>query len=446
MNTTPQRLLVVDDNPAIHDDIRKTLCRSAASESASDSELGAAELALFGEEPAAPAPRAAEAAPQEGLQIDSAYQGAEGLELVRAARIEGRPFPMAFVDVRMPPGWDGIETAERIFEEDEDIQVVLCTAYSDYSIGDIVKRFGPTDRLLILKKPFDIAEVTLLSRTLSEKWRLGREARRTIATQGDKIFDLERLLTMVEQSQISLRVQHENLEDRSRTLSDELRERTAEVMETRQAAIYTLAQITESRDPETGEHLLRMREVAQLIASRLAESGPYKSQVDEEFLGEFYCSTPLHDIGKVGVPDSVLLKPGKLTTEEFQVMKRHTLIGAQALEGAIEATPHGKFLAMAADIARAHHEWFDGSGYPLGLAGEAIPLAARIAAVADVFDAVTSKRVYKDAMSVEAGRQTIIEGSGKQFDPVVVEAFLEVFDGVCAVRDRSDETALATPV
>ncbi len=222
-------------------------------------------------------------------------------------------------------------------------------------------------------------------------------------------------------------------------LSHKLQEQAVAILGTRQVAVFALAQLAESRDPETGEHLRRMREYSQRLAEYLAEQGPYTDQIDHEFLENLFQSSPLHDIGKVGIPDSILLKPGRLTRSEFEIMKRHTLIGALALERAAHHCAYGDFLRMAADVARCHHEHFDGNGYPCGLEGENIPLAARIVSVADVFDALSSARVYKDAMSPAEAKAIITDGSGTQFDPVVVSAFLACYDEFVKTRESIND-------
>jgi putative two-component system response regulator len=195
--------------------------------------------------------------------------------------------------------------------------------------------------------------------------------------------------------------------------------------------VFALAQLADSRDPETGEHLYRMRYYAQTIATQLSRHGPYREQVDETFLAHLYRSSPLHDIGKVGVPDAILLKPGSLTPEEFEVIKKHVLIGGETLERARDYVGPGTFMDIAAQIARYHHERFDGSGYCEGLRGTEIPLAARIVAVADAFDALSSPRVYKAAMPMEKARDLIFKDAGTHFDPVIVEAFGDCFDELC---------------
>jgi putative two-component system response regulator len=201
------------------------------------------------------------------------------------------------------------------------------------------------------------------------------------------------------------------------------------------------------RDTETGEHLFRVRWYAQLLADELGRAGPYRRYIDNDFRDHLYRASPLHDVGKVAIDDAILRKPGPLTKEEFESMKRHTVIGAEMLRNAARKLPNAKYLQMAVEIARHHHERFDGSGYPDGLAGTAIPLAARILAVADVFDALTSKRVYKKAVSMFEAARILFEESGQHFDPVIVDAFKSClgefhesytrFSAQCAMYDGS---------
>lgn len=195
-------------------------------------------------------------------------------------------------------------------------------------------------------------------------------------------------------------------------------------LETRDVTIFALARLAESRDPETGAHLERVRSYCRVLAAHLMTLPKFVDQIDSEYLRLIYRTSPLHDIGKVGIPDSVLLKPGQLNDREFAIMKSHTELGAETLAAALAEFPQARFLEMARDIAATHHERFDGSGYPRGLVGEAIPLAGRIVALADVYDALTSKRVYKPAHSHEVSRSIILEGRGSHFDPDIVDAFL----------------------
>ncbi len=189
-------------------------------------------------------------------------------------------------------------------------------------------------------------------------------------------------------------------------------------------AVAGLAKLAESRDMDTGDHLLRMARYASLIAEELRREGPYQERVNSDLVRDIFRFAPMHDIGKVGIPDSILLKPGKLGSDEWHEMRRHPIIGGEVLrrcEMQMNAVGHSMF-KVAIEIAECHHEQFDGSGYPSGLSGEAIPLSARIVTVADVFDALTSKRPYKEAWSVDQALNLFREEAGKQFDPVVVEA------------------------
>lgn len=194
--------------------------------------------------------------------------------------------------------------------------------------------------------------------------------------------------------------------------------------QTRDIVIFSLAKLAESRDTETGNHLERIRFYSKILAETLAEKNEFQHQLDRMFLDNIFLTSPLHDIGKVGIPDKILLKPGKLTDDEFEIMKNHSMIGYNTLYDALKKYPNADYLQMSADIARSHHEKFDGSGYPDGLKGEDIPLAARIAAIADVYDALINKRIYKDAFPPEMTRDIIKKGRGTEFDPVIVDAFL----------------------
>lgn len=210
-------------------------------------------------------------------------------------------------------------------------------------------------------------------------------------------------------------------------------------LESRDITIFTLAKLAESRDPETGAHLERIREYCRVLAWHLSLDPKYQDVIDGDYVQLIYLTSPLHDIGKVGIPDNVLLKPGKLTPEEFEVMKQHTVIGGKTLDAALRVRPEVDFLAMGREIAWTHHEWFNGHGYPAGLRGEQIPLCGRITALADVYDALTTKRVYKPAFSHEDARSMILERMGTQFDPDVVEAFLANESQFIEIRDGFGE-------
>lgn len=192
-----------------------------------------------------------------------------------------------------------------------------------------------------------------------------------------------------------------------------------------QTVIYALAQLTETRDIETGRHLERIGMYTKVIATELKNHPIYKEQVTSQFINHLTLSSVLHDIGKVGIEDAVLRKKGIYTDEERKTMQAHTIIGASTIDKVADKYPFMGFLKMASEIARYHHEKWDGTGYPEGLKGEDIPLSARIVAIADVFDALISERYYKPKYSFEESKRIILESSGKHFDPVIVEAFLK---------------------
>ncbi|MFN8008464.1 MAG: response regulator [Terriglobia bacterium] len=207
-------------------------------------------------------------------------------------------------------------------------------------------------------------------------------------------------------------------------MEQQLIERLKEVQSAQDAAIIGFAKLAECRDPETGVHLERMREYCRILADQLGSSPKYKLEVNEAFIDGLYKSSPLHDVGKVGIPDSILLKPGKLTAEEYEIMKTHTVIGGDALRAAEKRLPAKSFLTLGKEIAYHHHEKFDGTGYPFKFSGYSIPLSARIVAFADAYDALTSKRVYKDIVGPEESKRRLLLDRGKHFDPDVVDAFL----------------------
>ncbi len=211
-------------------------------------------------------------------------------------------------------------------------------------------------------------------------------------------------------------------------------------LEGRDTFIFSLAKLAESRDTDTGAHLERMREYSRVLADELSQKPEFKNIVDADYVRTIYATSPLHDIGKVGVPDNVLLKPGRLTKEEFEVIKTHTVIGSETLAAAVENNPSTKFYRFAQDIVLCHHERWDGKGYPNGLSGESIPLSARIVSVADVYDALTTKRVYKDAFTHEKAKQIIVDDSGTAFDPVIVQAFLDRESDFIRIKQELNES------
>jgi putative two-component system response regulator len=324
----------------------------------------------------------------EEYQVIAAASGEECLDKVRSDSPD-----LVLLDIMMP-GLDGYEICRRIKNSPMGpfTQVILISgrATAHERIGGY--RAGADDYVI---KPFNHDE-------LLAKVRIQFRLR-------------ESLMNLW---QANARIQEFNL-----SLEHLVQQRTNEILATRDLAIFALAKLAESRDHETGEHINRMRYYSLTLAQQLRRASPYAERIDEQFPQDLFRSSPLHDIGKVGIPDAILLKPGKLTWEEFEVMKTHTTIGADALREAAEHGRCGSFLEMAIDIARHHHEQFDGTGYPDGLAGEEIPLSARIVALADVFDAITTRRVYKPAYDPEVATRIIEESSGTHFDPIIVEAF-----------------------
>ncbi|MCQ8104753.1 response regulator [Methylomonas sp. SURF-2] len=198
--------------------------------------------------------------------------------------------------------------------------------------------------------------------------------------------------------------------------------------EAQDAIITALAKLSEYRDPETGAHLLRLKKYCGLICRELANNPAHRESVTQEFTEDLIRSSPLHDIGKVGIPDAILKKPGRLTAEEFEIMKNHAAIGGDTLRAVYERYPSQSFIKRGMEVAYCHHEKWNGSGYPMGLKGESIPLAARILALVDVYDALSSRRVYKLPFPREQVKIIIQEGCGTHFDPDIVAAFLAAED------------------
>lgn len=232
------------------------------------------------------------------------------------------------------------------------------------------------------------------------------------------------------------------LSNQNAALEAEVALRMAENDLTQRVSIRALAHLAETRDPETGNHILRTQAYVQCLATRLRQNPRFAETLTDRYVDLLARSAPLHDIGKVGIPDHILLKPGKLTPEEMEIMRTHAQLGCEAIEHAESDIDRPlPFLATAKEIARSHHERWDGTGYPEGLAGEAIPIAARLMAVADVFDALISVRVYKPAMTYPQARAIIVDGRGQHFDPDVVDAFLEGFDEFVAIAERYHESS-----
>jgi response regulator RpfG family c-di-GMP phosphodiesterase len=245
--------------------------------------------------------------------------------------------------------------------------------------------------------------------------------------------------------QASLKAARNSLWMQNSDLEREVVKRTRKIQHTQDAAMMLLASVMETRDNETGNHVLRTQHYVKILARRLQSHPAFSGYLSENQIDILFKSAPLHDIGKVGIPDSILRKPGKLDAEEFEIMKSHTTLGFDAIERAEQRLGvKVEFLACAKEIALNHQEKWDGSGYPRGLAGLDIPISARLMAVADMYDALTTRRVYKEAIRHDVAVCIILDGSGKHFDPDVAAAFAEVADEcrVIACRYADNEPAL----
>ena len=253
-----------------------------------------------------------------------------------------------------------------------------------------------------------------------------------------KPFQFEEVRARVE-IHLRMRGLQVQLEAHNRQLQDRVEEQVREISDSQMATIVALARLAESRDKGTGKHIERVQIYCRLLATCLREHPARQEKVNEAFIENIFRASPLHDIGKVAIRDSILLKPGPLTPSEFDEMKSHTTLGAQTLEEVQKAYPKNGFVRMGIEIARSHHERWDGTGYPHGLAGTAIPLSARIMAVADSYDAARSRRFYKPALPHAECCAAIYRRSGTYLDPVVVEAFGAVEVRFCSVAETLGE-------
>lgn len=241
-----------------------------------------------------------------------------------------------------------------------------------------------------------------------------------VALQGVNAGERELQIPIISNDEFGVTARYTNL------MIESLRETEQDLYKTRDATIYAISSLAETRDNETGAHIVRTQKYVEALGRYLIEQGKYQEDLTPHSLELIGKSAPLHDIGKVGIPDAILLKPGKLTDDEFTVMKAHPLIGRQAIEKAEEQIGSMPFLQYAKEISESHHEKWDGSGYPYGLIGQEIPLSGRLMALADVYDALITKRVYKPAFSHEKSRDIIIEGRASHFDPEIVDAFIAI--------------------
>lgn len=341
-------------------------------------------------------------------RVRVANSGERALRVVQTA-----PRPdLVLLDVMMP-GLDGYEVMRRLREDPttQDIPVIFVTAMGATEDEERGLALGAVD---YISKPINPPLVLARVRTHLEL----KHARDRLARQND-------------------------------WLEGEVERRIRENVLVRDVTIQAMACLSEARDNETGDHILRTQAYVGILARRLAAHPRFAAALGGKRLDMVVKAAPLHDIGKVGIPDSILRKPGKLMSDEFDIMKTHPVIGAEAIERAMQQALSGAddaaaeqaygafaFLRTAQEIALSHHEKWDGSGYPAGLAGDAIPPAARIMALADVFDALMSRRVYKPGMGLEETTRIITEGRGTHFDPDVVDAFLQDREEFAAIAAR----------
>jgi len=340
------------------------------------------------------------------LDCRTAKNAAEALLL---AAEEPRP-SLVLSDIEMP-GLSGIELLGRLKALDETIQVVMVTGVAQIATVRQCVRAGAYDYIV---KPFEVDDLLVTVERAVERARLIRQ-------NEEYRRDLERMV----------------------------KEQTVEIRQTRDIALLTLARLAESRDSATGRHLERMAEYSRRLAqaaSRESTLASHLGKITGEFVDHLYKSSPLHDIGKVGIPDAILLKPGPLAPDEMTVMRRHPEIGGDTLRDVIERYEGHRFLRMGMEIAYCHHEHWDGSGYPRGLAGLDIPLAARIVALADAYDTITSRRPYKSASDHEEAVRRITRDRGTHFDPVLVDVFLRCHREFAEIRGRLTDQAHEDPV
>lgn len=236
---------------------------------------------------------------------------------------------------------------------------------------------------------------------------------------------------------LQLKVHADFLEDKNKFLEQEIRRRTQEVTQVQDVTIMVLASLAETRDSDTGNHIRRTQYYVRALAEKLREEEQYKELLTDQYIDVLFKSAPLHDIGKVGIPDRILLKPGPFEGNEFEIMKQHTVLGRDAIEHAEDQLGvKVDFLNVAKEIAYSHQEKWDGSGYPDGLSGEAIPLSARLMALADVYDALICRRIYKEPMPHDQAVEIIKQGSGSHFDPTLVKHFEEIQNEFISIAGR----------
>lgn len=254
-----------------------------------------------------------------------------------------------------------------------------------------------------------------------------------------KPLNLESLRKRIE-VHISLRKARKYIEEQNLILEERVSIRTRELVMTRDVTIHALIGLLEVRNIESSNHTKRTQWMMKILCEHLKTKQKYADILEDEYITELFQTAPLHDIGKVGIPDKILLKPGKLDSEEFEIMKKHTTYGVEALTHDFNPENVTTFIRTAIEIVGTHHEKFDGTGYPHGLKAEEIPLCGRLMAIIDVYDALTSKRVYKPAFPHEEALEIILSERGKHFDPSLIDAFIEIEKDIQQIRYKYDQT------
>jgi putative two-component system response regulator len=335
---------------------------------------------------------------KDDYRVKVATSGERALKLVQA-----QPPALILLDIMMP-GMDGYEVCRRLKRDPatEDIPVMFLTAKAEIEDETLGLALGAVDYIV---KP--ISPPIMLARI---------------------------------KMQLMFKSAADFLRGKGDLLENQVAKRTAEIQQLQDAMVLTMASLAETRDNETGNHIKRTQHFVKRLAQQLRQHPQHAEWLTERHIDLLFKSAPLHDIGKVGIPDNILLKPGKLDPAEFEIMKTHATMGRDAITRAEQELGHEvPFLRIAKAISLSHHEKWDGTGYPQGLAGEAIPLPARLMALADVYDALTTRRVYKPAFSHEVSCRIVCEGRGTHFDPDVLDAFVAVQDDFRDIAARFAE-------
>ena len=335
-----------------------------------------------------------------GFRVMTAHEGKAGIDVFRNNGPD-----LVITDISMPE-MDGLQVLHHIGAMDECVPVILVTGHGDLDNALRALRRGAYDFLL---KPINPEILLKTVNTGVEHCRLKRFEK-----------DYRRIL-------------EEQVEARTKDLVESYRT----IQKIQEASIFALAKLAESRDDETGLHLRRLQAYCEAICLQLRQRDAYRRLMDHDFVDNIVRSSVLHDIGKVAIPDNILFSQEKFEIDEFEIMKQHSVVGGKALEEAAQEAGGGEnYLSMGRDVAYYHHEHWDGNGYPFGLKGEEIPLAARIVALADVYDALTTQRRYRKAYAHEQAMQAIVRGRDKQFDPEIVDAVLEIEDEFRRIHEQ----------